>query len=222
VNEQDLAAENAWLKRTLDGVRRSAFEIADLLTLVLQETNAGEELRATTPSKLMEAGFTRSQIGMLQSLLEPLRNFSWVLPGELAGAGRPHTPTSCKALAAEGVKTLLTLTEDALPAQWTSAAGLETVHIPVSDMGAPSPAQLDQAIQVIDDSLAAGKPIAVHCLGGIGRTGTVLAAYLVHRGLDAGEAIAEVRRLRHPSIETLAQEEAVRLYAHRSRETASS
>ena len=64
VNVQALAAENAWLKRTLDGVRQSAFEVADLLSLILQETNAGEELRATPPAKLMEAGFTRSQISM--------------------------------------------------------------------------------------------------------------------------------------------------------------
>jgi atypical dual specificity phosphatase len=213
VNEQQLAAENEWLKRTLDGVRQSAFEIADLLTLVLQETNAGEELRATPPAKLMEVGFTRAQISMLQGLLQPLRNFSWVLPGELAGAGRPHTPTSCRVLVEQGIKTLITLTEDALPVQWTSAVGLETVHIPVSDMGAPSLEQLNEAIQAIDESLATKKPVAVHCLGGIGRTGTVLAAYLVHRGLGAEEAIAEIRRLRQPSLETLAQEEAVRQYA---------
>ena len=150
---------------------------------------------------------------MVQGLLQPLRNFSWVLPGELAGAGRPHTPTSCRVLVEEGVKTLITLTEEALPARWTSAAGLDVLHIPVSDMGAPSPAQLDEAIKAIDESLAAKKPVAVHCLGGIGRTGTVLAAYLVHRGLGAEEAIGEIRRLRRPSLETVAQEEAVRQYA---------
>jgi atypical dual specificity phosphatase len=53
----------------------------------------------------------------------------------------------------------------------------------------------------------------VHCAGGLGRTGTVLAAYLVHRGRSAEEAIAEIRRQRPGSVETPAQADAVRQFA---------
>ena len=59
--------------------------------------------------------------------------------------------------------------------------------------------------------------VAVHCLAGRGRTGTVLAAYFVHRGLPAREAIQKVRDLRPGSIEVPEQEDAIRAF-ERSRQ----
>ncbi len=53
----------------------------------------------------------------------------------------------------------------------------------------------------------------VTCAAGIGRTGTILASYLVNTGYDADEAIAYIRQLRPGSIQTDGQEEAVRQYA---------
>jgi protein-tyrosine phosphatase len=52
----------------------------------------------------------------------------------------------------------------------------------------------------------------------LGRTGTVLACYLVRRGLSADEALARVRAARPGAVETRAQEAAVRTYAQHHRE----
>lgn len=53
---------------------------------------------------------------------------------------------------------------------------------------------------------------------GLGRTGTLLACYLVRReGLDAGEAIVRVRRIRPGSVETREQAQAVEAFALRAR-----
>jgi atypical dual specificity phosphatase len=208
-----LRRENAWLKRTLGAVRETGFVTYDLLSQVLYETGVAEDVRAASDDALLERGYLPEQIGVLRSALVVLRGFSWVLPGQLAGCAKPHIAASCLALSERGVRTVLTLTEDPLPEVWVRAAGLEAVHLPVADMGAPSAEQLAEAVRVIDARLAAHKPVAVHCLGGIGRTGTVLAAYLVHHGLSADESIAHVRRVRKPSIETAAQEEAVRAFA---------
>ena len=55
--------------------------------------------------------------------------------------------------------------------------------------------------------------VAVHCAAGLGRTGTVLAAWFVTQGLSAQNAIARVRRLRPGSVETEEQERAVEEFA---------
>ena len=62
------------------------------------------------------------------------------------------------------------------------------------------------------EAVNAGQAVAVHCGAGLGRTGTLVACYLVAGGLSAEEAIAKVRRLRPGSIETLEQEAAVRTF----------
>jgi hypothetical protein len=55
--------------------------------------------------------------------------------------------------------------------------------------------------------LAAGEAAAVHCGGGLGRTGTVLACYLleIDEGLGPEEAVRRVRALRPGSVQTPAQ-----------------
>ena len=65
----------------------------------------------------------------------------------------------------------------------------------------------------ISKAIAAGRPVGVSCGAGLGRTGTMLACYLVSNGLDAEKAINEVRAKRPGSIETKAQSDAVHAYA---------
>lgn len=67
-------------------------------------------------------------------------------------------------------------------------------------------------------SVSTSQAVGVHCALGFGRTGTMLACYLVkERGLAAGDAIAEIRRLRPGSIETYEQEKAVFQFYQRTK-----
>jgi protein-tyrosine phosphatase len=50
---------------------------------------------------------------------------------------------------------------------------------------------------------------------GQGRTGTVLAAYLIRAGTDVGAAVAEVRAVCPGAIGSAAQEQALAEYARR-------
>ena len=68
-------------------------------------------------------------------------------------------------------------------------------------------------IEFINKQIKVNRPVAVRCYSGIGRTGTVLACYLVHCGREPSEAIFRVRELRRGSIETQEQEEMVFKYA---------
>lgn len=134
--------------------------------------------------------------------------FSWVDPQFLAALGRPDE-ADLAWLRDQGVQVVITLTEHPLPRSWVNDAGLMAVHIPVPDMDAPSGRQLRAAVDTIERAKKSGMGVAVHCAAGKGRTGTVLAAYLVTQGMTAGEAIRKVRELRPGSIETFEQERAV-------------
>ena len=90
---------------------------------------------------------------------------------------------------------------------------LTEVHLPVKDFSAPAPEQVARGVAAIEDAMAAGQRVAVHCGGGLGRTGTLLACLLVDRGLTAREAIARIRAARPGSVETAGQVAAVETYA---------
>jgi atypical dual specificity phosphatase len=93
--------------------------------------------------------------------------------------------------------------------------GLIDCYQPVADFTAPTLNQIDRMIRFIERSVAGGKPVAVSCHAGIGRTGTILACYLVKKGRFAEEAMQEVAIKRRAGIETEDQKQAVRDYARR-------
>ena len=134
--------------------------------------------------------------------------FSWVDPPHVAALATPDADDLVW-LRDNGVQVVVTLTEHPLPRQWVNDAGLMAVHIPVTDFTAPSGRQLQLAVDTIDRAKRSGMGVAIHCGAGKGRTGTVLAAYLVTQGLTASEAIRKVRELRPGSVETFEQEQAV-------------
>jgi atypical dual specificity phosphatase len=144
--------------------------------------------------------------------------FSWIDEPLLAACAEPGAPEQLAWLRGQGVDILITLTEEPLPRTWVDGAGLLSVHVPVPDMDVPAVDQLEQVMSVIDKAKGTGMGVAVHCLAGRGRTGTVLAAYFVHLGMSAREAIQKVRDLRPGSIEVPEQEDAIRAF-ERSRRT---
>lgn len=141
--------------------------------------------------------------------------FSWVEPPHLAALGRPDSAADLAWLREQGVQMLVSLTEDPLPRTWVNDAGLMAVHIPVIDMSPPTERQLALAVDTIGRAKRSGMGVAVHCTAGLGRTGTVLAAYFVSAGLTASEAIRKVRELRPGSVETFEQEQAVMEWENR-------
>jgi atypical dual specificity phosphatase len=142
--------------------------------------------------------------------------FTWVDKPHLAALARPSSGEDLAWLRRNGIDVLVTLTEDPVPREWVNDAGLLAVNVPVPDMEPPTDRQLDHLLDTIRRANASGMGVAVHCGAGLGRTGTVLAAYFVHQGLKAKEAVAKVRDLRPGSVETADQELAVEAFARRA------
>jgi len=91
---------------------------------------------------------------------------------------------------------------------------------PVPDFSAPTLEQIDRMCRWIEDQIENyERPVAVTCYAGIGRTGTVLASYLVYTGYEPQVAIDFVRQLRPGSIQTPEQEQAVIEYAEHRKNT---
>jgi atypical dual specificity phosphatase len=138
-------------------------------------------------------------------------NFSWLLQDKLAGSGMPTSFEEISWVRKKGIKSIITMTEQSLPDSWV--AGLEYLHIPTEDLLAPEIEKIDAAVDFIHDRIKNKEPVMVHCAAGIGRTGTILASYLVkYQNLTAKEAIEKVRQERPGSIQSESQEMAVTFY----------
>ena len=144
--------------------------------------------------------------------------FSWIDKPRLAALARPEAADDLKWLRKNGLDVLVSLTEDPPARSWVNDAGLMVIHVPVADLTAPTQEQFETCVEAIAKATDAGLGVAVHCAAGKGRTGAVLAAYFVAKGLSAAAGIDKVRKLRPGSVETPDQEEAVERYArHRAR-----
>ncbi len=143
------------------------------------------------------------------------RDFSWLEQAKVAGCARPETEAELKGVKYQGVRAIVSLTGTPLSPEVVKRLGFDYLHSHIS--GTPSTNQLNEIVRFIEKKNAASKPVLVHCGEGKGRTGTVLAAYLVYHGLGSDEAIKRVREKRPGSIENLEQENAVRQYEKRLR-----
>jgi protein-tyrosine phosphatase len=118
-------------------------------------------------------------------------------------------------LRALGVERLILLVQDAELRRWSdpaivergSSAGVTVFRHPIPDGRPPgTDNEMRTILAEIRDGRRTGN-VAVACMGGVGRTGTVAACALVEGGMSPADAIALVRAVRHPTaVETVEQE----------------
>jgi atypical dual specificity phosphatase len=140
-------------------------------------------------------------------------NFSWVTEGKLAGSGLPVTQDEFKWILDKGIKSIITVREVPLPSRWIDGTDIDYLHLMVEDYGVPNMEILDEAVNYIDKKIQSGKPVLVHCAAGKGRTGALLAAYMIKKeNLTAEQAIEKVRVMRPGSVQSVTQETALSMY----------
>jgi len=135
-------------------------------------------------------------------------NFSWLIKNKLAGSAIPTSIKEIDWVIEQGVKSIVTIREEPLDDDWIK--NVNYLHVMSNDMGVPEFDDLTFAVDFIHRRLNDKEPVMVHCLAGQGRTGTILASYLVkYENMSADEAIEKVREIRPGSIQSYPQEEMI-------------
>ena len=134
--------------------------------------------------------------------------FSWLIENKLAGSGIPTSIDEVQWMIKQGVKSIVTIREETLDESWVK--DVNYLHILSNDMSVPEFDDLIYAVDFIHRRITNNEPVLVHCLAGMGRTGVILACYLIkYQKMSASEATEKVREERPGSIQSYPQEEII-------------
>lgn len=137
------------------------------------------------------------------SISLPIKNFAQVDDDLWRGAA--PTKAGYQALASQGVTTVIDLRAEedlAIDEALITRLGINRVHLPLRDGQSPTEDQVDRFLAAVQGS--DGRAF-VHCGAGVGRTGTMSAAYLVKTGqATSREALLRNLSVGPPSLEQLA------------------
>jgi atypical dual specificity phosphatase len=144
-------------------------------------------------------------------------NLWWVIPKVLAGMGMPYVdsqrrlnlggslndyPDDLPLMYSAGIRAFVCLLNIPSDEQIFQDAGFAYKCLPINNGCAPDLRQAEQLIDFVSVNRRQNRPVAVSCEAGLGRTGTMIATYLIHEGLSANAAISRVKLIEPEAIET--------------------
>lgn len=160
------------------------------------------------------------------SMIKMPRNFSWIVPGFLLGMAKPKEKEQILALFEYNVTDVINLMdENEVNDDIYKETNVTQHKFPVHNLKPPSIEQILLIMKIIEKAHRERHAVAIHCGGGNGRAGTVLACYMAKHGLKQGleysypaetsdNVIAKLRTIRPKSIESEEQEKAVSDYTN--------
>jgi len=143
----------------------------------------------------------------------------WVWEGRLAGFPEPDVDPrrysgqargasqyldDVKVLAELGIRSVISAIDRPRHERAFEAAGFTYLRLPVPGGLVPDRDQVDSLLRFVQ---SAPCPMGIHCRGGMGRTGTLIALVLMSWGLPPSAAVQTVRTANPAAIETREQEE---------------
>jgi atypical dual specificity phosphatase len=137
---------------------------------------------------------------MEQQAIEPIvENLWWAIPGKLAGVRKP-TAEELRELQASGIGAIVSVLDDPSNLDVYQQANIPFRWLPIQGGTPPSRDQIQELAHFIDEQQLQGLAVAVHCTNGLRRTGTMLAAYLIHVGSSYDLAMQTIN-LANPQVE---------------------
>jgi len=186
---------------------------------MIEQALAGLLQERREPAKHDTPSFT-----MPQAAPPTIRSY-WVVEGKFLAGAHPGSPDQAahqqrlEGLWNAGMRTFINLMEeketnnagqpfiryDDTLRELARDSGEQVAHLrfSVRDLSVPSADGMRSILDAIDLSLAANRPIYLHCFGGVGRTGTTVCCWLIRHGLvKPNEAIAMLCDLRQADQQT--------------------
>ena len=134
----------------------------------------------------------------------PIPASYWIIPKQFAAGEYPggfseeRAAAKVAALESAGIDCFIDLTspENRLKPYNMCIRRAEYYHHPLPDFSIPRcPSDMRAVLDRIDSALGRGRIVYIHCLGGVGRTGTAVGCWLVRHGRSGKEALAELKAL---------------------------
>ncbi len=135
----------------------------------------------------------------------PNPNTYWVVTDRFLAGEYPSGNTAgearhkIRAFLDAGINSFIDLTvpKEMFPyASLLKGEGLEYRRFPIIDENVPTdPRQMEEILDAVDAAIAAERKVYVHCQGGVGRTGTVVACWLQRHGRSPAQALRELDQL---------------------------
>jgi predicted protein tyrosine phosphatase len=165
----------------------------DLRGLAVEIARLFGQLRAQGLRLTLLAGidkFGRKLLG------RPIWRFSWITPDILLG-GQPARRL-WRTLHMHGVTGVINLREeyDYFDEMGEAAGLFRYLYLPTRDNTAPTMEHLAEGVAFMQEVLARGGKLYIHCWEGLGRGPTMVAAHLVSQGYTPDEAWATIHRVR--------------------------
>ncbi|MCH6258992.1 dual specificity protein phosphatase family protein [Puniceicoccaceae bacterium K14] len=132
-----------------------------------------------------------------------LRGNLYVMPKPGKGGG--SVAEGIAALKAEGVNLLVSLLQKdeqiteglEKEAELCSGSDIQYLNFPIEDHHTPNDREAAMKfIEVLKDKLSEGKSIAIHCKGGVGRTGTLAGALMLACNIEPEEVFEKLSAAR--------------------------
>ncbi len=102
----------------------------------------------------------------------------------------PRSDGDLEEIKAQGITAIVNLCAECYDLHTVEESrGFRVCFIPIPDEGAPDTDEMEKAVNWIDESIGSGNKVLVHCRFGIGRTGTLVAAYFLSKGHSLKEAL---------------------------------